>query len=141
MQAQEKPALSVRWLCKVLHVNRRWYYASRKPSKAQEVKAKLREAIEQIVQEFAGYGYRRVTHALVRAGWTLNHKRVLRLMREEGLLCRHKRRSVPMTDSHLRYQVSPNLIGGMQVHEPNTVGLCVQWQEPFSAHIAINFAH
>ena len=121
LQVQQKPALSVRWLCKVLQVNRRWYYASRKPSKAQEVEVKLRESIEQIVQEFAGYGYRRVTHALVRAGWTVNHKRVLRLMREEGLLCRHTRRFVHTTDSHHRYQVYPNLLAGIQVEAPDTV--------------------
>jgi len=77
--------MSVRHLCKVLHVNRRWYYACRKPRKRQAVEATLREGIEQVVQEFAGYGYRRVTHALVRAGWSVNHKRVARLMKEEGL--------------------------------------------------------
>ena len=113
--------MSVRHLCKVLHVNRRWYYASRKPSKTQEVEVKLREAIEQLVQEFAGYGYRRITRALVKAGWSVNHKRVLRLMREEGLLCRHKRRFVHTTDSRHRYQVYPNLVQGMQVEAPDTV--------------------
>jgi transposase InsO family protein len=121
MQAQEHPSLSVRQLCTLLHVNRRWYYARRKPSTGQEVEAKLCEAIEQIVQEFAGYGYRRVTHTLVRAGWSVNHKRVLRLMRQEGLLCRHTRRFVHTTDSHHRYQVYPNLLRGMQVEAPDTV--------------------
>ena len=121
LQHQEKPLLSVRHLCKVLHVNRRWYYACRKPSKTQDVEVKLREAIEQIVQEFAGYGYRRVTHALGRAGWSVNHKRVLRVMREEGLLCRHKRRFVHTTDSRHRYQVYPNLIGGMDIQAPDVV--------------------
>lgn len=47
----------------------------------------LRDAIERIVLEFAGYGYRRVTAALQREGWSVNHKRVLRIMREESLLC------------------------------------------------------
>jgi len=121
LQRQEMPVLSVRHLCKMLHVNRRWYYASRQPSKAQEVEATLREDIEQIVQEFAGYGYRRVTHALRRAGWSVNHKRVLRIMREESLLCRHKRRFVHTTDSHHRYHVYPNLVQGMQVEAPDTV--------------------
>ncbi len=113
--------MSVRHLCKVLHVNRRWYYACRKPRKRQAVEATLREGIEQVVQEFAGYGYRRVTHALVRAGWSVNHKRVARLMKEEGLLCRHKRRFVHTTDSHHHYQVYPNLLGAMQVEAPDTV--------------------
>ena len=37
--------------------------------------------------EFPGYGYRRVTKELYRRGWSVNHKRVLRIMREESLLC------------------------------------------------------
>ena len=42
----------------------------------------LRDAIEQVVLEFPGYGYRRVTAALRREGWAVNNKRVLRIMRE-----------------------------------------------------------
>ena len=50
--------------------------------------------------EFPGYGYRRVAKALQRAGAGVNHKRVLRVMREEALLCQLKRRFVATTDSH-----------------------------------------
>lgn len=35
----------------------------------------LRDAIENIVAEFAGYGYRRVTAQLARDGWSVNHIR------------------------------------------------------------------
>ena len=61
--------------------------------------------------EFAGYGYRRVTAALRRAGWTVNHKRVLRIMREESLLCQLKRRFVPTTHS----ADTPNLIKDIKI--------------------------
>jgi putative transposase len=81
----------------------------------------LRDAIEQIILEFAGYGYRRVTHALVRAGWSVNHKRVLRMMRAESLLCHLKRQFVPTTDSHHGFQVSPNLAKGLQVDAPDVL--------------------
>ena len=121
IQRQEKPVISVRHLCKMLNINRRWYYACRQPRKTQEVEATLHDAIEQIVQEFAGYGYRRVTHALMRAGWSVNHKRVLRIMREESLLCRHKRGFVHTTDSHHRFRVYPNLVQGMQIEAPDRV--------------------
>jgi putative transposase len=63
------------------------------PSKGAEAVA-FRDAIEQIILDFAGYGYRRVTHALQRDGWKVNHKRVLRIMREESLLCQIKRHFV-----------------------------------------------
>jgi putative transposase len=78
----------------------------------------LRDAIEQIILEFAGYGYRRVTHALVRAGWSVNHK-LLRIMREESLLCHLKRQFVPTTDAHHAFQVYPNLAKGLQVDAPD----------------------
>jgi hypothetical protein len=60
-------------------------------------------------------GYRRVTHALKRDGWQVNHKRVLRVMREESLLCQLKRQFVPTTDSRHRSQVYPNLLATMEL--------------------------
>ena len=65
--------------------------------------------------EFAGYGYRRVTAALQREGWSVNHKRVLRIMREESLLCQLKRRFVPTTDSAHAFGIYPNLIKDTQL--------------------------
>ncbi len=86
--------LSIRHLCELLQVNRAWYYGSQhgpiEPSKRAEEVA-LRDAMEQIILDFAGYGYRRVTHALQREGWKVNHKHVLRIMREESLWCHLKR--------------------------------------------------
>jgi putative transposase len=114
-------SLSVRHLCALLDVNRAWYYA--RPvvaSGADEMEAlRLRDAIERIVLAFPGYGYRRVTHALIREGWSVNHKRVLRVMREESLLCQLKRRFVPTTDSDHAWRVYPNLVKGMTVDAPD----------------------
>ena len=65
----------VRQLCAILGVSRSWYYAA--PGATDEERdVALRAAIEELVLEFPGYGYRRVTKALQRAGWTVNHKRV-----------------------------------------------------------------
>lgn len=69
MQTQQQyPALSIRHLCSVLEVNRAWYYASHNEHTGGDPDVALRDAIELIVLEFAGYGYRRVTHALKRSG-------------------------------------------------------------------------
>jgi len=66
-----------------------------------------------IVLDFPGYGYRRVTHALRRAGWgPINQKRVLRVMREESLLCQLQQRFVVTTDSAHGYRTYPNLLKG-----------------------------
>ena len=52
----------------------------------------LRDRIESICLEFPRYGYRRVTRQLQREGWRVNHKKVLRLMQENYLLCRVRRK-------------------------------------------------
>src|SRR2546425_434063 len=62
------------------------------------------------------YGYRRLNALLRREGWAVNHKRVLRLMRTDNLLCLRRRAFVPATtDSRHDWRVVPNLARGMQV--------------------------
>ncbi|MGZ3715964.1 MAG: IS3 family transposase, partial [Ktedonobacterales bacterium] len=84
---QAQSTRSIRALCGVVPVSRSWYYAA-PAAHEQRVRrdADLRDAIEQVVLDFPGYGYRRVTYALQRLGWGVNHKRVLRVMRQEALL-------------------------------------------------------
>jgi len=98
-------------------VSRSWYYT--RPSATEKAKKDvvLRDAIERIVLEFPGYGYRRVTVALRREGWDVNHKRVLRIMREESLLCQLKCRFVPTTDSAHAFARYPNLIKDTRINE------------------------
>lgn len=83
--------------------------------------ADLMDRIEAICLEFPGYGYRRVTHQLKHEGKLVNHKKVLRLMRESDLLCRIRRRWVKTTDSHHRFPRYPNLIKGMVIDRLNQV--------------------
>jgi putative transposase len=72
--------------------------------------ADLRDRIEQIVCEFAGYGYRRVTKQLHREGVQVNHKKVLRIMRESSLLCAVKCSYKRTTNSQHPYPRYPNLL-------------------------------
>ncbi len=80
-------------------------------------------AIEAVVLEFVCYGYRRVVKELVRRGWKVNSKRVLRVMREEGLLCQPKRRFVITTKSNHSNAVFKNLLKGKELSEPDQVWL------------------
>src|SRR6202795_4618247 len=60
------------------------------------------------------YGYRRIAAQLRRDGFVVNHKRVLRLMRHDNLLCLRKRPFVPVTtDSTHAWRVVPNLARGL----------------------------
>ena len=103
------PDLSLRSLCRLFGISRSWLY-ERGRHAAAERDIMLRDAIERLVLEFPGYGYRRVTKALQRNGWRINHKRVLRVMRQESLLCQLKRAFVVTTDSDHAYHTYPNLL-------------------------------
>lgn len=99
----EHPDLSLRRLCALFGLSRSWYYACPDREERAVQDLALRDAIEALVLEFPGYGYRRVTQAPRRAGWeSVNHKRVPRLMREESLVYQLHRQFVvtPTTDSH-----------------------------------------
>jgi transposase InsO family protein len=51
-----------------------------------------------------------MTRALVRQGWKVNHKRVERVMREAGLICRRRPHYVQTTDSKHSEPIYANLI-------------------------------
>ena len=69
----------------------------------------LRDAIQRIALEWPCYGRPRITAELRRQGWTVNPKRVYRLMREDNLLCVRRRKFVVTTDSNHGRKVYPNL--------------------------------
>jgi putative transposase len=100
-----------------------FYYKPGDKDAKKKVEADLRDKIETICLDFPRYGYRRVTAALKREGNSVNHKKVLRLMRESDLLCRVKRRRVRTTDSRHRFPRYPNLIKGMVITRLNQVWL------------------
>lgn len=109
--AQEAyPDLSIRRLCAAVGASRTWWYTHPPADEVAERDTALRDAIERLVLEFPGYGYRRVTKALQRDEWAINHKRVLRVMREESLLGQLERRFVRTTDSAHGLRTYPNLL-------------------------------
>jgi putative transposase len=73
----------------------------------------LRDAIQRIALEWPSYGRPRITRELRRRGWTVNPKRVYRLLREDNLLCVRKRKFVVTTNSNHGLHVYPNLAADM----------------------------
>ena len=74
--------VSERRVCRVLQRPRSVYdYKSRKDEQAV-----LRMRIKDIAQTRVSYGYRRIHIMLLREGWEVNHKRVYRLYKLEGLM-------------------------------------------------------
>lgn len=92
-----------------------FYYKEGGSLQKQKEDADIRDRIEKIVVEHGRYGYRRVTAQLKRNGVTVNKKRVQRLMQEEGLVCKIKKKWVTTTDSNHNYHVYPNLLKGAEV--------------------------
>lgn len=89
----------------------RWRHAA--PAEAPDLE--LRDQIQRIALEWPCYGWRRVRAELRRRGWTVNHKRVRRIMREDNLLCLRRRKFVVTTDSNHSQPVYPNLAGEMRL--------------------------
>jgi putative transposase len=100
-------------LCQVAGVSRAGYYRFQQRVQESEADMDLRSAMQQIALEWPSYGYRRIHRELIRRGWSVNHKRVLRLMRVDNLLCLRKRKFILTTDSHHELRIYPNLAKDM----------------------------
>lgn len=77
--------------------------------------------IEDIQDELPCYGYRRVTHELHRRGHLVNHKRVARVMRANGLGIKPRKRYVRTTDSNHNSPIYPNLYRNVIPPRPDMV--------------------
>jgi len=122
---KQNPGAGLGKLCAALGVSRSWSYERPDAAAPAEADVALRDQIERIVLEFPGYGYRRVAAQLARDGWNkgngraVNHKRVLRVMREESLLCRLRKRFVVTTDGCHGHRCYPNLLKGAELTRPD----------------------
>ena len=79
----------------------------------------LRGQIQSIALEMRSYGYRPITKELHRRGVNVNHKRVLRLLREDNLLCLRRQVFVRTTDSNHSLPVYSNLARGLALSNIN----------------------
>ena len=94
-------------------LSRAGFYRSRMTRQQSPVEMEIRDEMQKIALESAAYGYRRITAELQRRDFAINHKRVLRMMREDNLLCVRRRRFVVTTDSRHNLPIYANLDGQM----------------------------
>jgi putative transposase len=99
-----------------MHLPRSTYYEAR-ASKPDETP--IVATIVTITDEFELYGYRRVTAELRARGLVVNAKKVRRLMRENGLNPKRRRRFVATTDSDHAGPIFPNLAKDTTADGPN----------------------
>jgi len=107
---------STRTLCEILDLAPSTYYFSAQGHDDLG----LLSLIEDVLLRFPTYGYRRVTEQLHREEHIVNHKRVLRVMRENDLLAIVKQR-VRTTQSNHEYGRYPNLVQGVVIIRPDQV--------------------
>lgn len=103
-------------MCALSRVSRASYYRYWRRIAPRREATELRDVLQRRAVSHRHYGYRRLTELLHREGWAVNHKRVLRLMRTDNLLCLRRPAFVPATtDSRHDWRVVPNVARGMQV--------------------------
>lgn len=102
--------LSVERMCALAGVSRAAYYRAWAGSDPQREETALRDVIQRLALANRHYGYRRIGALLRREGWCVNHKRVVRIMREDNLLCLKKPLfTPPTTDTRHSWRLWPNL--------------------------------
>ncbi len=92
-----------------------FYDAPPVPMAANKVLVRIRA----ICDEFECYGYRRVGAALRHQGVVVNHKKLRRLMRENDLQPKQRRRYVVTTNSDHAGPIFPDLAKGVVPDRPN----------------------
>lgn len=110
--AKHRVIWPVSWICEALGVSRSGFHAwlNRSPSRRAQYDEVL---VAGIRSSFAGsdrtYGARRVWHDVLAEGLNVGLHRIERLMRQEGLRARPRRRGLPK-DGGQRHAVSPNIL-------------------------------
>ena len=108
--------LGVERMCQLAQVSRAGFYRYQQEQTPEEEDMNLRSAIQQIALEHRRrYGYRRISAELRRRGMLANHKRVVRIMREDNLLAVQPRQFVVTTDAHHELEVYLNLARRMKL--------------------------
>jgi transposase InsO family protein len=121
MMQLEGSQVSIEEACGAAQVSRSGYYRYFDEHAPRQAETELRDRIQRVALKNRCYGYRRVVAELRLHGILVNHKRVLRVMREDNLLSLRKRKCFVTTDSSHGRPVYPNLIAGLELTAPNQV--------------------
>jgi transposase InsO family protein len=115
MQSQ----LRVVEMCALTQLNRANYYRWLRRAAPASADMELRSELQRVCLEHRRYGYRRVTRDLRDAGIRVNHKRVLRLMKQDNLLVLRQRKFVLTTASGHALPVFSNYAAHLQIQGPD----------------------
>lgn len=109
-------SLTIAEQCRLAEVSRAGFYRYQQEKEPDAAELALRHRLQQLATDHhRRRGYRPLTHLLRREGWKVNHKRVLRLMREDNLLSLQQKKFVLTTDSRHDGRIYTNLARGLRV--------------------------
>ncbi len=111
--------MTVQRLCELTGVSRASFYRGWEQKAPSEAEAALRDAVQRTALAYRGYGYRRITPLVQRAGFMVGQEKVRRILRSDNLLAVHRRKFVATTDSNHRFRVYPNLAESLDVTAVN----------------------
>jgi putative transposase len=114
MSLQGNP--SIERMCRLAGVSRAGFYRGLEANYGVQQDMELRSEMQRIaVEHRRRYGYRRMGVELQQRGFYVNHKRVLRLMREDNLLALRRRKFVRTTESKHSLPIHLNLARRMKL--------------------------
>jgi len=100
---------SIRRSCRVLGFRRQTYYRRKQGHRPEQADDELAELLHQITKRFVAWGFNKVFHYIRNQGHVINHKRVYRIWKREGL---HLRLPPKRSRIYRKYQrlLSPDSI-------------------------------
>ena len=102
-------------MCQLAEVSRASFYRDWEQKAPAEAEMALRDAVQRTALSHRGYGYRRITPLLQRAGFVVGQEKVRRILRTDNLMAVRRRQFVVTTDSNHRFRVYPNLAESLEV--------------------------
>ena len=117
----ENSPLPISVTCKTLNISKSSFYSHKKSFQKEVKDILLRNRIKEIALEFPKYGYRRIYYQLQRENIICNKKRILKIMHEEKIVIKQKKRNPITTQSNHGFQKPQNLIKGIDVIAINQV--------------------
>ena len=110
---EHRRTLPIERLCQIMNVSTRGYHAfrTRPMSQSQRTDMVLLAHIrEQFAQSHNSYGRPRMTEELKDLGLQVGHRRIGRLMRQNGISVVRTRKHKVTTDSNHKFNIAPNVL-------------------------------
>jgi putative transposase len=106
-------------MCELAQVSRANFYRGWEQKAPSEAQLAWRDIVQRTALQHRGYGYRRITALLARAGWSVGEEKVRGILKADNLLAIRRRKFVATTNSDHPFRVYPNLAESLELSDIN----------------------